>query len=86
MFRKMILDRDPWSVLVILTTFFLFFLAPFLKGFSHDCLLESAVFLVSLKLILMNRKQIKLGRTVESRLQEILDTLHCGDKSASRSM
>lgn len=86
MFKNIIVDRDPWSILVILITFFLFCLALFLKGFSHDCLLECAVFLVSLKLILMNRKQSKLGTKMETRLEEILNTLRSGSNSASRPL
>ena len=41
------------SVIVIVVTFFLFVMALFTTGFTHDLLLESGVFLVSVKLIIM---------------------------------
>ena len=44
---------DSGSRLVILLTLALFVAALFLKGFSHDLLLEAGVFLVSVKLIIM---------------------------------
>jgi len=43
---------DMGSVIVIIT-FVLFVLALFTKGFPHDLFLEAAVFLVSVKLILI---------------------------------
>ena len=44
---------DMGSVIVIIITFVLFVLALFTRGFTHDLLLEAAVFLVSVKLILI---------------------------------
>ena len=44
---------DMGSVIVIIITFVLFALALFTKGFPHDLFLEAAVFLVSVKLILI---------------------------------
>jgi len=44
---------DMGSVIVIIITFVLFVLALFTKGFPHDLFLEAAVFLVSVKLILI---------------------------------
>jgi hypothetical protein len=46
---------DPWAYVVIVLSFGLFALALFVKGFTHDLLLEAGVFLVSIKLILMAR-------------------------------
>ena len=40
------------NILFIFATLILFILALFSKGFTHDLLLEAAVFLVSAKLIL----------------------------------
>jgi len=40
------------NTMVITVTFLLFVVALFVKGIQHDVLLESAVFLVSVKLIL----------------------------------
>jgi hypothetical protein len=44
---------DAGSLLVILVTLILFIAALFIKGFTHDLLLEAGVFLVSVKLIMM---------------------------------
>jgi len=49
---------DLASILVIFTTFVLFIFSLFTKGFTHELLLEVAVFLVSVKLILATQ-QIK---------------------------
>lgn len=49
-------SSDPWSTAVIALTLALFLLALFLKGFTHDLLLEAAVFLVSVKLIMLGHK------------------------------
>ena len=56
------------SILVIGITFILFTLALFTKGFTHDLLLEAAVFLVSVKLILMAYRNKKANAKL---LQEI---------------
>ena len=48
---------DLGSAIVIAITFVLFAIAPFIKGFTHDLLLEAGVFLVSVKLIMMASKQ-----------------------------
>lgn len=44
---------DLSTLIIILTTLVLFVAALFTKGFTHELLLESAVFLVSVKLILL---------------------------------
>ena len=44
---------DTSSLIVVIITFVLFTIALFTKGFTHDLLLETGVFLVSVKLILM---------------------------------
>ena len=66
---------DPWSIIVILLTFVLFILALFIKGFSHDVLLEAGVFLVSLKLILMSHKNSVMAQDMEERLEAIHELL-----------
>lgn len=43
---------DMGSLIVITITFMLFISALFTKGFTHEILLEAAVFLVSVKLIM----------------------------------
>ncbi|MGH8850029.1 MAG: hypothetical protein ACREYD_03455 [Casimicrobiaceae bacterium] len=55
---------DSWSWVVIAVTFVLFLLALFLKGLSHDLLLEAGVFLISVKLILMERRRYRSGQEV----------------------
>ena len=62
---------DPWSAAVIVVTLVLFVLALFLKGLTHDLLLEAGVFLVSLKLIIMGYKQA----AASERLHEELDVV-----------
>ena len=47
---------DIGSALVIFITLFLFVIALFAKGMTHDLLLEAGVFLVSVKLIMMAHK------------------------------
>jgi protein-S-isoprenylcysteine O-methyltransferase Ste14 len=66
---------DPWSILVIALTLVLFVVALFVKGVQHDLLLETGVFLVSVKLILMSHKSTILGREVVDRLDQIHDSL-----------
>jgi hypothetical protein len=62
---------DPWAIIVIALTLVLFSTALFLKGFSHDMLLEAGVFLVSVKLIMMSYKNSLLARNTENRLEQI---------------
>ncbi len=59
---------DAGSLIVISITFILFVIALFTKGFTHDILLEAGVFLVSVKLILMNYKN---GNQYKSMLEEL---------------
>jgi hypothetical protein len=60
---------DLGSLVVITVTFILFVSAVFTKGFTHDILLEAAVFLVSVKLIIMAYKNI-----------DATDSLHQSEK------
>ena len=46
-------------------TLALFVVALFVKGLTHDLLLEAGVFLVSVKLVLMNYKNSLAMRTLE---------------------
>lgn len=43
---------DYWSIIVILITALLFIAALFVQGLTHDILLETGVFLVSVKIIM----------------------------------
>jgi len=66
---------DPWSTVVIILTFILFVTSLFLRGFTHDLLLEGGVFLVSLKLILMSYKHHLHSEHLERRLEAIYQLL-----------
>jgi hypothetical protein len=68
---------DPVSLVVIALTLLLFVIALFVKGFTHDMLLECGVFLVSVKLIVMSHKNGVSARLSEERLvtiQNLLET------------
>ena len=53
------------SIVVIMITLVLFVLALFFTGFTHDLLLESGVFLVSVKLIMMAYKSSKSAEKIQ---------------------
>ena len=67
---------DFGSFIIIVITFILFILALSTKGFTHDLLLETGVFLVSVKLILMAYKNRINSKKVLSDLQEIKEKLN----------
>jgi len=62
---------DLGSVVIIIITFFLFLIALFAKGFTHDLLLEAGVLLVSIKLIMMAYRSSVVGERINQDLQEI---------------
>jgi hypothetical protein len=62
---------DMGSLLIIIITFILFVAALFVKGLTHDLLLEAGVFLVSVKLIMMAYKNSTHTKLLEKELQEI---------------
>ncbi|UCD30822.1 MAG: hypothetical protein JSW04_09620 [Desulfobacterales bacterium] len=62
---------DAGSLIVIITTFVLFAVALFTKGFTHDLLLEAGVLLVSIKLIQMGYKSSLNIKSVENELKAI---------------
>jgi hypothetical protein len=66
---------DPWAIIVVALTLILFITALFLKGLSHDLLLETGVFLVSVKLIMMSYKNSILAQHTEERLEQIYSLL-----------
>jgi hypothetical protein len=68
-------SSDPWALVIIVLSFGLFGLALVLKGFTHDLFLEGGVFLVSLKLILMAKKNIETENRLERHLTEIKELL-----------
>jgi NADH:ubiquinone oxidoreductase subunit H len=66
---------DPGAIVVIGITLILFVTALFLKGFSHEMMQETGVFLVSVKLILMGYKSSVRALKTEDRLDQILALL-----------
>jgi hypothetical protein len=62
---------DVASMVVIVITFILFALAVFEKGLTHDLLLESGVFLVSVKLIMMNAKNTAAAKETHAKLDTL---------------
>jgi hypothetical protein len=66
---------DGGSLVVVGITFALFAVALFVKGFSHEMLLEAGVFLVSVKLIIMSYKNALLAERLTDRLDEIHGSL-----------
>jgi hypothetical protein len=63
------LDGATW--LTIFVTLLLFITALFLKGLTHDMLLEAAVFLVSVKLVIMSYKASINARDLRMRLDSL---------------
>ncbi len=62
---------DIGSISIIAITFTLFVVALFTKGFTHDLLLESSVFLISVKLIIMAYKLSLSSKKTYQELKEI---------------
>ena len=71
----MIRHFDTPTVVLIVITFLLFVVALFVKGLTHDILLEAGVFLVSVKLILMSYKSSVTNTRVLEELREIKSLL-----------
>lgn len=72
---KFLRDLDIVSRLVIITTFVLFVIALFVKGFGHGLLLEAGVFLISVMLIMVAAKNFLLAKHLDNRLDRIEATL-----------
>ncbi len=64
------------DLIVIVITFLLFLAALFTKGLTHDILLEAGVLLVSIKIIMMNYKNISSNKAIEKKLDEIKQALN----------
>ncbi|GAA5218595.1 hypothetical protein ACFSJ3_08585 [Corallincola platygyrae] len=64
-------DLDKISTFVIVITFVLFALALFATGFTKELLLETGVFLVSVKLIIMAHKDNLTNQQMMRELAEI---------------
>ena len=66
---------DAGSLGIIAVTLVLFVAALFVKGLTHDLLLEAGVFLVSVKLIVMAYKNAVASQHLHEELSEIRETL-----------
>jgi hypothetical protein len=66
---------DPWSVAILALTLVLFVIALLVTGFTHDLLLETGVFLVSAKLVLMAYKLAVAGHYLRDKLDGIEESL-----------
>jgi hypothetical protein len=66
---------DTSSIAIIIITVVLFIAACYLKGLTHEILLEAAVFLVSVKLIQLSYKSSVNAKEVDKKLDSILSQL-----------
>ncbi|MDR3566542.1 MAG: hypothetical protein P4L43_00785 [Syntrophobacteraceae bacterium] len=66
---------DIGAFLVVIITFMLFALSLFLKGITHDMLLETGVFLVSVKLILLSHESKIMNKSMDAKLNDINNVL-----------
>lgn len=64
---------DLGSIIVILITLVLFIAALFVKGLTHDLLLEAGVFLVSVKVIMMAYANSVHANEILREIREIKD-------------
>jgi putative effector of murein hydrolase len=62
---------DSGTIIVIIITVLLFVIALFVKGFTHNLLLEAGVLLVSIKLILMAYRNSINYNDIKNDLTEI---------------
>jgi hypothetical protein len=77
------LDRSTQITLAV--TLVLFVVALFEKGFTHDLLLEAAVFLVSAKLVLLSYKASVNNDVMAGQLAEMSRSLTRIEQSLERS-
>jgi len=77
------LDRSTQITLGV--TLVLFVVALFEKGFTHDLLLEAAVFLVSAKLVLLSYKASVNNDVLAGQLAEMSRSLTRIEESLERS-
>ncbi len=77
------LDRNTQITLAV--TLVLFVVALFEKGFTHELLLEAAVFLVSAKLVLLSYKASVNNDVLAGQLTEMSRSLTRIEQSLERS-
>jgi hypothetical protein len=66
---------DAGSFIIAIITVVLFLIALFVKGVTHDLLLEAGVFLVSVKIIIMSYKNSVAISKLDSKLDDIAKIL-----------
>ena len=66
---------DTGIIIVILITVLLFTVALFVKGFTHDILLEAGVLLISIKMIMMAYRNSLNYSNIKEDLNEIRQLL-----------
>ena len=76
---------DLGSLAIIAVTFILFVSAEFTEGFTHDVLLEAAIFLVSVKLIIMAYKNFDATDSLHEKLDAIYSTVNAIELHQSRN-
>lgn len=74
---------DKGSLIVAVVTLLLFVAALFAKGLTHDLFLESGVFLVSVKIILMAYRNAVATEDLSQKLDKVLVALAAADKAKS---
>lgn len=74
--RNVIRHLEPGTLATIILTLVLFIVALFLKGLTHDMLLEAAVFLVSVKLMLLSYHTSVSTDSIQNKLDQIQHALH----------
>ena len=66
---------DLGSLIVAAITLVLFVVALFTKGFTHDLFLEAGVFLISVKIIMMQHRNAVAASNMEKKLDSLLASL-----------
>lgn len=66
---------DSGTLIVMVITFVLFVAALFFKGVTHDLFLEAGVFLVSVKIIIMAYKTKVYIKSIDTKLDTILEAM-----------
>ena len=74
--RRVRAHLDVGSIAIMIVTCVLFVVALVTKGFTHDLLLETGVFLVSVKLMIMAHKNTAATNELHASLRELLESLH----------
>lgn len=76
---------DTASLIIMFITLVLFIAALYFTGFTHDLLLETGVFLVSVKLILMSYKNKVASDNLLKELGEIRSLIEEVNKRSRRN-